>query len=210
MSDDTEWQTMQLTPTHRISFSNQKAYEVYYEKHRAEIENFQRMKRLEESRNVVENCECILALKISLQNLFLFLVYSPSHDQEIINRTIWVSFFAILILLFCLQLQKMKNADKKKRQRINPASRFSRLSTIQNFNSQLQIDDSGNSLDQVPASAPSETVINLEVPDSNSDAIIANQTFDYYEPAVFCQTFDDPTPCYEAPPSYDDCVQPDS
>lgn len=54
MSDYIGWQTVQLTPTHRISFSNQKAYDLYYEQHRAEIENFH---RLEESRKVVENCE---------------------------------------------------------------------------------------------------------------------------------------------------------
>lgn len=53
MSDDIEWETVQLTPTHRISFSNQKAYDLWYEKHRAEIKDFQ----------VVENCECMFVLK---------------------------------------------------------------------------------------------------------------------------------------------------
>lgn len=52
----TEWKTVQLTPAHRISFSDPSVYELYYEKHRAEIESFQ-LGSPKESQKVGEDCE---------------------------------------------------------------------------------------------------------------------------------------------------------
>lgn len=115
-------------------------------------------------------------------------------------------FFAILILLFCLQLQKMRSSDKRKRNRTNLRNRVHSRSNISNFHSQLQINGSRTNLPQINAVTPGETVINLEIPNLTPTATTEEQNLDVREPVIPCHTFEDLLPVYEAPPSYNDCV----
>lgn len=105
----------------------------------------------------------------------------------------------------------MKNADKRTRQRTNPISSISRFSASPNLHMNLRAMNSEASLDhQIPANEPSDTVVNIEVPDTHLGTSITSRNFNVHEPAISCATLDDPTPCYDAPPSYEDCVQYDS
>lgn len=146
----------------------------------------------------------IVSLEKSLKNVVQLSVLVPisSDTQEELRHTIWFAFFAILVLLFCLEVKRSVNANKSKRESLNVISQSSPRSpssSTTNFHPQEQ----STILPQNNDNEQRETSINLQVADANSTAVTAGQELRPPQPDPATE---DPPPGYEVPPSYEDCA----